>query len=82
MDTNVIGRTMIGEAIPRRRHLDDRVPPPHARLARQRVRHGACGCRSAFSPTRSITRSRTNIVTSGFLPGGKLPLVADDDRHV
>ncbi len=58
MDTNVIGRTMIlGEAGSRdAAHPDDRVPPPHARLARQRVRHGARGCRSARVRRRDRSR--------------------------
>ena len=51
--------------------------------------HGnACGMGLADVVTRTFADSvdhdvtRTNIVTSGFLLRGKLPVVADDDRQV
>jgi hypothetical protein len=51
--------------------------------------HGnACGMGLADVVTASFAAAidhdvtRTNIVTSGFLLRGKLPVVADDDRHV
>ena len=35
----------------------------------------------AFADSIDHEVTRTNIITSGFLLRGKLPLVADDDRH-
>jgi hypothetical protein len=84
MDTNVIGRVMIaGEP-----------DPPLPRIAMIACHsltvpsHGnACGMGLADVVTRRLADSidhdvtRTNIVTSGFLLRGKLPVVADDDRH-
>ena len=35
----------------------------------------------AFADAIDQEVTRTNIITSGFLLRGKLPLVADDDRH-
>ena len=85
MDTNVIGRTMIlGEPDPDRPRI--RMIGCH-RLTE--ASHGnACGMGLADVVPRAFAESidhdvtRTNIVTSGFLLRGKLPLVADDDRHV
>jgi hypothetical protein len=84
IDTNVIGRTMIaGEA-----------DPPAPRIAMiachelTPASHGnACGMGLADVVTRRLADAidhevtRTNVVTSGFLLRGKLPLVADDDRQ-
>lgn len=85
MDTNVIGRIMI----------DGEPDPPAPRIAMigchalTAASHGnACGMGLADVVSRSFADSvdmdvtRTNIVTSGFLLRGKLPVVADDDRHV
>ena len=85
MDTNVIGRTMIlGEADPETPRI--RMIGCH-RLTP--ASHGnACGMGladvvpRAFADAIDHEVTRTNIVTSGFLLRGKLPLVADDDRHV
>ncbi len=85
MDTNVIGRTMIlGEPEPDHPHIKmigcHRLTP---------ASHGnACGMGLADVVPRAFAESidhettRTNIVTSGFLLRGKLPVVADDDRQV
>jgi hypothetical protein len=84
IDTNVIGRTMIlGE--------DDPPTPRIAMIACHDLTpasHGnACGVGLADVVTRRLAdaidheTTRTNVVTSGFLLRGKLPLVADDDRH-
>ena len=84
LDTNVIGRTMIlGEA-----------DPPVPRIAMiachelTAASHGnACGVGLADIVTRRLADAidhdvtRTNIVTSGFLLRGKLPVVAEDDRQ-
>jgi hypothetical protein len=84
IDTNVIGRTMIlGEA-----------DPPAPRIAMiachelTPASHGnACGMGLADVVTRRLAdaidpeTTRTNVVTSGFLLRGKLPLVAADDRQ-
>ena len=84
LDTNVIGRTMIaGE-----------VDPPTPRIGMiachelTPASHGnATGMGLADVVTRRLADAidhevtRTNVVTSGFLLRGKLPLVADDDRH-
>ena len=85
MDTNVIGRTMIfGEPDPETPRI--RMIGCH-RLTP--ASHGnACGMGladvvpRAFADAIDHDVTRTNIVTSGFLLRGKLPLVADDDRHV
>ena len=85
MDTNVIGRTMIlGEPDPKTPRI--RMIGCH-RLTP--ASHGnACGMGLADVVPRRLADAidhevtRTNIVTSGFLLRGKLPLVADDDRHV
>lgn len=85
MDTNVIGRLMIrGEADP--------VWPDVAMIGCHRLTpasHGnACGLGLADVVPQSFVDSidwdatRTNIVTSGFLLRGKMPVVADDARHV
>ena len=85
LDTNVIGRLLIaGEPEPERPRIShDRLPRAHPGLARQRLRDGA-GRRGSrlFAAAVDHEVTRTNIVTSGFLLRGKLPLVADDDRHV
>jgi len=84
MDTNVIGRTMIaGEP-----------EPPSPRIAMiachdlTPASHGnATGMGLADVVTRRFAAAvdhdvtRTNVVTSGFLLRGKLPVVADDDRQ-
>jgi hypothetical protein len=84
MDTNVIGRIMInGEPDP---------PCPRVRMiachALTEASHGnATGMGLADVVTHSFARAvdpestRMNVVTSGFLLRGKLPVVADDDRH-
>jgi hypothetical protein len=85
MDTNVIGRLLIaGEPDP---------PAPRiAMIGCHRLTpasHGnACGMGladvvpRAFADAVDHEVTRTNIVTSGFLLRGKLPVVADDDRGV
>jgi len=84
MDTNVIGRTMIaGEP-----------DPPWPRIAMiachdlTPASHGnATGMGLADVVTRRFAAAvdhdvtRTNVMTSGFLLRGKLPVVADDDRQ-
>ncbi len=84
MDPNVIGRRMIaGEPDP---------PAPRVRMiACHRLTpasHGnACGMGladvvpRAFADAVDHDVTRANVVTSGFLLRGKLPVVADDDRH-
>jgi hypothetical protein len=84
IDTNVIGRTMIaGEPDP---------PTPRIGMiachALTEASHGnATGMGLADVVTRRLAAAidhdvtRTNVVTSGFLLRGKLPVVADDDRH-
>jgi Domain of unknown function (DUF362) len=84
MDTSVIGRIMIaGEPDP---------PTPRVAMigchALTAASHGnATGMGLADVVTRSFADAvddevtRTNVVTSGFLLRGKLPIVADDDRH-
>lgn len=85
MDTNVIGRIMIdGEPDP---------PTPTIRMigcaSLTEASHGnACGVGLADVVTQRLAGSidwgatRTNIVTSGFLLRGKLPVVADDDAQL
>ncbi len=84
IDTNVIGRVMIsGEP-----------DPPTPRIAMVACHsltpasHGnATGMGLADVVTRRLADAidhevtRTNVVTSGFLLRGKLPVVANDDRH-
>ena len=85
IDTNVIGRTMIaGEPDPASPRI--RMIGCHSLTA---ASHGnATGMGLADVITRRLAdaidheTTRTNIVTSGFLLRGKLPVVADDDRHV
>lgn len=84
IDTNVIGRVMItGEPDP---------PAPRIAMiachALTPASHGnATGVGLADVITRGLADdidaevTRTNVVTSGFLLRGKLPVVADNDRH-
>jgi hypothetical protein len=84
MDTNVIGRTMIaGEEDPPSPRIGmiachDLTPASHG---------NATGMGLADVVTRRLAGAvdhevtRTNVVTSGFLLRGKLPVVADDDRQ-
>ena len=84
IDTNVIGRTMIaGEPEPSTPRIG--MIACHALTA---ASHGnATGMGLADVITRDLADAidhdvtRTNVVTSGFLLRGKLPVVADDDRH-
>ena len=85
MDTNVIGRTMIlGEPDPE----TPRIKMIGCHQLTDASHGNACGMGLADVVPRSFVAAideqatRTNIVTSGFLLRGKLPLVADDDRHV
>jgi hypothetical protein len=84
IDTNVIGRVMI----------NGEPDPPTPRIAMIAVHgltpasHGnATGMGLADVVTRRLADAvdhditRTNVVTSGFLLRGKLPVVADDDRQ-
>ena len=84
IDTNVIGRVMI----------NGEPDPPAPRIAMIAVHaltpasHGnATGMGLADVVTRRLADAvdhdvtRTNVVTSGFLLRGKLPVVADDDRQ-
>ena len=84
MDTNVIGRLLIaGQAEPQR--------PSIAMIACSELTpasHGnACGMgladvvTEAFAAAVDHDVTRTNVVTSGFLLRGKLPMVAADDRE-
>jgi len=84
IDTNVIGRTMIaGEPDP---------PTPRiGMIACHELTPASHGNATGMGLADVVTRrladaidhetTRTNVVTSGFLLRGKLPLVADDDRH-
>jgi hypothetical protein len=84
MDTNVIGRTMIaGEADP---------PAPRiGMIACHELTPASHGNATGMGLADVVTRrladavdhevTRTNVVTSGFLLRGKLPVVADDDRQ-
>jgi hypothetical protein len=84
LDTNVIGRTMIaGEPDP---------PAPRVRMiACHELTRGSHGNATGMGLADVVTRrladavdhevTRTNVVTSGFLLRGKLPVVADDDRQ-
>ncbi|MEO5723876.1 MAG: DUF2088 domain-containing protein [Ilumatobacteraceae bacterium] len=84
IDTNVIGRMMIaGEADP--------SVPRIAMIACMSLTPASHGNATGMGLADVITRrladtidhdvTRTNIVTSGFLLRGKLPVVADDDRQ-
>lgn len=85
LDTNVIGRILItGEPDPERPRIS--MIGCHALTP---ASHGnACGMGLAdvvpasFAAAVDHAVTRTNIVTSGFLRRGVLPVVADDDRHV
>jgi len=84
MDTNVIGRLMIGgQAEPERPRISmiachELTPASHG---------NACGVGLADIVTAALAGTidhevtRTNIVTSGFLLRGKLPVVAADDAE-
>ena len=84
MDTNVIGRTMIaGEPDP---------PAPRiGMIACHELTPASHGNATGMGLADVVTRrfadaidhevTRTNVVTSGFLLRGKLPVVADDDRQ-
>jgi hypothetical protein len=84
IDTNVIGRTMIaGEPEPSTPRIG--MIACHSLTA---ASHGnATGMGLADVITRDLADAidhdvtRTNVVTSGFLLRGKLPVVADDDRQ-
>ena len=84
MDTNVIGRLMIGgEREPERPRVS--MIACHELTA---ASHGnACGVGLADIVTTRLADAidhevtRTNIVTSGFLLRGKLPVVSADDRQ-
>ena len=85
MDTNVIGRTMIhGEADPETPRI--RMIGCHRLTPASHGNASGMGLADvvphAFADAMDHEVTRTNIVTSGFLLRGKLPLVADDDRHV
>ena len=84
MDTNVIGRTMIaGE--------DDPPSPRIGMIACHELTPASHGNATGMGLADIVTRrladavdhdvTRTNVVTSGFLLRGKLPVVADDDRQ-
>ena len=84
IDTNVIGRVMItGEPDP--------PTPEIAMIACHSLTAASHGNATGMGLADVITRSladdidhettRTNVVTSGFLLRGKLPVVAADDRH-
>ncbi len=84
MDTNVIGRIGItGQQDPD----TPRINMIACHSLTQASHGNACGMGLADIVTRTLADAidhevtRTNIVTSGFLLRGKLPLVADDDRH-
>ena len=84
IDTNVIGRVMI--------HGEPEPPAPRiAMIAVHDLTPASHGNATGMGLADVITRrlsdaidhdvTRTNVVTSGFLLRGKLPVVADDDRH-
>ena len=84
LDTNVIGRTMItGEPEP--------VGPLIRMIACHSLTPASHGNATGMGLADVVSRrladaidhdvTRTNIVTSGFLLRGKLPVVADDDRQ-
>lgn len=84
MDTNVIGRVMI-------RGEPDPPSPRIAMIAVHDLTPASGGNATGMGLADVVTRrladridhesTRTNIVTSGFLLRGKLPVVADDDAH-
>jgi hypothetical protein len=85
IDTNVIGRTMIaGEP--------DALSPRIRMIGCHSLTPASHGNATGMGLADVITRrladaidheaTRTNVVTSGFLLRGKLPVVAEDDRHV
>jgi hypothetical protein len=84
MDTNVIGRTMIaGEPDPPAPRIGmiachELTPASHGNATGMGLADVVTG-RFADAVDHEVTR--TNIVTSGFLLRGKLPVVADDDRQ-
>jgi len=84
IDTNVIGRVMI--------HGEPDPPAPRiSMIAVHELTPASHGNATGMGLADVITRrlsdaidhdvTRTNVVTSGFLLRGKLPVVADDDRH-
>jgi hypothetical protein len=84
MDTNVIGRIMIvGQ--------DEPIAPRIQMIACHSLTPASHGNATGMGLADIVTReladavdhevTRTNIVTSGFLLRGKLPVVADNDRH-
>ncbi len=84
LDTNVIGRTMIAGEI-------DPPTPRIGMIACHELTPASHGNATGMGLADVVTRrladaidheiTRTNVVTSGFLLRGKLPLVADDDRQ-
>jgi hypothetical protein len=84
MDTNVIGRLLVtGESEP----MSPRISMISCHHLTSASHGNATGVGLADVVTRALADSidhaatRENIVTSGFLLRGKLPVVADDDRH-
>ncbi|MGE0305657.1 MAG: DUF2088 domain-containing protein [Acidimicrobiia bacterium] len=84
MDTNVIGRLLVtGESEP----ASPRVSMISCHHLTSASHGNATGIGLADVVTRAVAddidhaATRENIVTSGFLLRGKLPVVADDDRH-
>ncbi len=85
MDTNVIGRILIdGEPEP----TSPRISMIGCHALTPASHGNACGMGLADVVPRSFAEAidhevtATNIVTSGFLRRGKLPMVASDDREV
>lgn len=84
MDTNVIGRILITGQ-------DDPSTPRIAMIACHALTSASHGNATGMGLADVVTReladaidhdvTRTNIITSGFLLRGKLPVVAEDDRH-
>ncbi len=84
LDTNVIGRTMIAGEI-------DPPTPRIGMIACHELTPASHGNATGMGLADVVTRrladaidhevTRTNVVTSGFLLRGKLPVVAEDDRH-
>ena len=84
MDTNVIGRILITGQ-------DDPPTPMIAMIACHALTPASHGNATGMGLADVVTRgladaidhdvTRTNIITSGFLLRGKLPVVAEDDRH-
>ncbi len=83
MDTNVIGRLLIGgQAEPHRPQISmigchDLTPASHGNATGMGLADVVTE-RLALAIDHEVTR--TNIITSGFLLRGKLPVVAPDDR--